>query len=262
MDLRDFYFENIQKTEWHYRFIKDINEVGERENIFTGEKEPYDITFEIYDVEEAIDKFRKLCEPSLVFDQENTCWFYLVTYYLHKNGYEIVEFPQILARPPKEPGEFATIEIRKRIIANGDATDKVAYATRREYVKGLTFKCRENHIEIDDWINQKFVELSNRSASFCNMSMDEKLAEITNLIENLLKRNGSFVDIDYSKICFDYITENDIKSYRKKMHCFRHATEEALAERKTYTDNQKNFFVDYGLTIVKVIYSLSKELSE
>lgn len=46
------------------------------------------------------------------------------------------------------------------------------------------------------------------------------------------------------------------------MNCFRHVTEEALAERKTYTDNQKNFFVDYGLTIVKVIYSLSKELSE
>lgn len=37
MDLRDFYFENIQKTEWHYRFIKDINEVGERE-IFLQEK--------------------------------------------------------------------------------------------------------------------------------------------------------------------------------------------------------------------------------
>lgn len=231
MDLREFYFENIQKTEWHYRFINDITEVNECENIFTGEKETYDIRFDIYDEEEAIEKFRKLCEPNLVFDKENTCWFYLVTYYLYKKGYEIVEFPKILARPLKEPGEFATSEIRKRIIDNGDDENgTVRYETRRRYVKELTFRCQENHVEIDELIKKKFIELSNRSASFCNMSTDEKLAEITNLIENLLKRNGRFVDVDYSKVCFDYITENDIKSYRKKMHCFRHATEEALAE--------------------------------
>lgn len=42
------------------------------------------------------------------------------------------------------------------------------------------------------------------------------------------------------------------------MHCFRHATSEAIAERKIYTEEQKNFFVDYGLTIVKVIYALLK----
>ena len=40
------------------------------------------------------------------------------------------------------------------------------------------------------------------------------------------------------------------------MHCFRHATDEAIAERNSYSEEQKNFFVDYGLTIVKVIYGL------
>lgn len=40
------------------------------------------------------------------------------------------------------------------------------------------------------------------------------------------------------------------------MHCFRHATDDAISERKTYSEEQKNFFVDYGLTIVKVIHSL------
>ena len=90
------------------------------------------------------------------------------------------------------------------------------------------------------------------------MSTDEKLAEIANLIENLLKKNGKFITPDYTKICFDYISDDIVTSYRKKMHCFRHATSDAVAERKNYTEEQKNFFVDYGLTIVKVIYTLLK----
>lgn len=107
-------------------------------------------------------------------------------------------------------------------------------------------------------INQKFVEISNRQASFDNMSTDEKLAEIANLIENLLKKNGKFVMPDYPKICFNYISNDIVASYRKKMHCFRHATDEAINERNSYSEEQKDFFVDYGLTIVKVIYSLLK----
>ena len=105
-------------------------------------------------------------------------------------------------------------------------------------------------------IDQKFIEISNRQASFNNMSTEEKLAEIANLIENLLKKNGKFVKPDYSKVCFSYITDDMVANYRKKMHCFRHATDEAIKERNSYTEEQKNFFVDYGLTIVKVIYSL------
>ena len=88
------------------------------------------------------------------------------------------------------------------------------------------------------------------------MSTDEKLAEIANLIEGLLKKNGKFITPDYPKICFDYIANDVVKSYRKKMHCFRHATDDAISERKTYSEEQKSFFVDYGLTIVKVIHSL------
>ena len=42
------------------------------------------------------------------------------------------------------------------------------------------------------------------------------------------------------------------------MQCFRHCTDEALKERKSYSEKQKNFFVDYGLTIVKAIHALVK----
>ena len=40
------------------------------------------------------------------------------------------------------------------------------------------------------------------------------------------------------------------------MHCFRHSAEESIAERKTFSEEQKTFFVDYGLTIVKVVHML------
>lgn len=258
MDLKKFYFDNIQETEYHNRFRKDIENVNKAYNIFDGYQEVEDYEFEVYDVEEAINKFRELCQPDAdVHSNEKKCWFYLIIYYLYKLGYEISEFPRLLSRPPVEPRDFTYGEIRNRIVALGeDDNGTVRYATRRKYVAGLSFEQRGNHINIDDSIEQRFIAISNRQASFNNMSIDEKLAEIANLIENMLKKDGKFISLDYSTVCFNYISEDMITSYRKRMHCFRHATEEAIIERNTYSDEQKNFFVDYGLTIIKVIKGL------
>ena len=117
-------------------------------------------------------------------------------------GYEIKEFPRVLARPPVDPSDFTYGEIRNRIIVQGDHDNgTVRYATRRVFVANLTFELKFNYIEVDDVIDQKFIEISNRQASFNNMSTDEKLAEIANLIENLLKKNKKFITPDYTKIC-------------------------------------------------------------
>ena len=169
----------------------------------------------------------------------------------------IKEFPRILARPPVEPTDFTYKEIRNHIIAQGE-DDKgiVRYETRRKLVAGLTFEQKSCYIEVGESINQKFIEISTRQASFDSMHTDEKIAEIANLIENMLKRDGKFVMIDYSKVCCGFITDNVVKDYRKKMQCFRHCSDEAIEERKSYSEDQKNFFVDYGLTIVKAIHSL------
>ena len=261
MDLKEYYFQNIKEGEYHYRFYDSVKNVNKVYDIFCGDVEVNDYKFEIYDPEEAILKFRELCQPEVNFmSNEMKCWFYLVTYYLFKMGYVIKEFPRVLARPPVEPGDFTYGEVRNRIIAQGgDDKGTVRYATRRTFIASLTFEIKSNHIEVNDIINQKFVEISNHQASFNNMSTDEKLAEIANLIENMLKKNGNFIKLDYSKICFDYISDSMVTSYRKKMHCFRHGTEEAIAERKSYSEEQKNFFVDYGLTIIKVIHSLLQD---
>lgn len=242
MDLKEFYLRNIKETDYHYRFYDHIDNEND------------DLNFEVFDAEEAIVKFKELCDPYAAFDNENKNWFYLITYYLHTLGYVIKEFPRILARPPIEPGEFTYGDIRNRLIALGkDSNGTVRYATRRSFVAELHFELKSIHLDIDDSLNQKFAEISNRQASFNDMSTDEKLAEIANLIESLLKKNGKFLSLDYSTICFDYIDNNMIVDYRKKLHCFRHATTEAITERNSYSEQQKNFLVDYGLIIIKAI---------
>lgn len=257
MDLKEFYLQNVKTDDYHYRFMESVLDVNKVYNIFTGYDERYDFDFEIYDIEEAISKFRELCQPEVSFDNEKKCWFYLITYYLHNMGYEIKEFPRILARPPVEPSDFTYGEIRNRIIALGDDDNgTVRYATRRVFVANLTFELKSNHIEIADSINQKFIEISNRQSSFNNMSTDEKLAEIANLIENMLKKDGKFLSIDYSSVCFDYIDVDDVKRYRNKLQCFRHSSDESVAERASYTNEQKLFLINYGLVIIKAIHDV------
>lgn len=257
MDLKDYYFSNVKEDEYHYCFYNDIENVNKVYNIFTGEKIISDYSFEVFDAEEAIQKFRELCQPNVSFDNEKTCWFHLITYYLYSIGYEIKEFPRLLARPPKDPLKFTYNDIRDKIIAMGeDDNGTVKFAIRRKLVAGLTFELKKTHINISDSVEQKFIEISNRNASFDNMSTDEKLAELANIIEHYLKKNGKFIKLDYSSMCCEYITEDMITSYRKKLHCFRHSTDEAIAERKLYSENQKSFFIDYGITIVKVIHKL------
>lgn len=261
MDLKDFYLRNIKDTEYHFRFNESIKNVNQVFNIFDGLQEVEDYAFEVFDVDEAITKFRELCQPELTYyDNEKKVWFYLVCYYLFKMGYEIKEFPRILARPPIEPYDFAYDQIRAKIIAEGnDENGTVRYKTRRKYVANLTFELKSSHIELEDAIEQKFIEISNRNASFDNMSTDEKLAEIANLIENLLKKDGKFATPDYTSVCLDFISNDSVTRYRKKMQCFRHSSDEAIAERKTFTEEQKSFFVDYGLTLVKVVHVLMQK---
>ncbi|WP_440200497.1 hypothetical protein [Bifidobacterium sp.] len=260
IDLRNFYIKNIQEEDYHYRFYDDIKNVNISYDDFSSEYiENNDCKFEIFDAEDAVAKFKELCQPEVSFKKlEDRCWFYLVAYYLHKMGYVIKEFPSLLAKPPVDPDVFTRREIRNRLIELGDDDNgTVRYATRRIFVSRLTFILNPSHIEFDDSIDRKFIEISNRNASFNNMSTDEKLCEIANLIENMLKKGSCFTNLDYHLVCFEYITNKTVANYRYKMQCFRHATSEAVEERKSYSDAQKSFLVDYGITIVKVINELT-----
>lgn len=258
MDLKKFYFDNIESNEYHYKFyyfIDDINNSNNQYDELLGFKGIEDYSFDIFDDEEAIGKFKELCQPETGFgNPDNTCWFYLVTYYLYKKGYVIKEFPRILSRPYPEPSRFTDNEIRSKVLSNGGGINgTVPFRERRKLISSLTFKKKTSSLELDDSIDKRFIEISNRQASFNDMSTDEKLESIANVIENMLKKEGTFIKPDYSSICFDYISDDDVRTYRKKLQCFRHATNESIDERKNYSEEQKSFLIDYGIIIIKSI---------
>lgn len=120
----------------------------------------------------------------------------------------------------------------------------------------------KTHIEVGNELEKKFIEISNRQASFDRMSQDEKLEELNNLIEKMLKNDKGFIELQYDSVCFEYVTNDDVMKYRKKTHCFRHSSDASLQERKSYTDEQKTFLIDYGIIIVKAIHSLINKSNE
>jgi len=258
MDLRKLYLENVSEQEYYYNFYDLVKRINETYNIFEGIQETHDYKFLVDNIDYAIEKFKYLCQPeNESHTNEDRCWFYLVLFYLNKCGYIIEEFPRIIEHPPIDSFDFVNKEIRNKLIAEGkDDNGTVRYKERRNIIANLTFSQMDNHIELADSIEAKFKEISNRQASFQNMSTDEKLAEIANLIENMLKKNGKFLSPDYSQICFDYINEDTIKRYRKKIQCFRHSASESISERVSFTKEQKVFLIDFGLTVLKVIHAL------
>lgn len=261
MDLRRYYLENISDKEYYYKFYNLINDINNTYNIFSGIQETYDYSFELDGIDEAIEKFQYLCQPeNESHSDEDKCWFYLVLYYLNKCGYVIEEFPRLVEHPPMDTYDFVNKQIRNRLISEGkDDNGTVRYVERRRLVASLTFTQLDSHIELAESIEKKFKDISNRQASFQNMSTDEKLAEIANLIENMLKKNNKFLSIDYSTVCFNYIDESKIKEYRKKLQCFRHSSSNSLEERASFTKEQKMFLIDYGLIIIKTIYVLTND---
>jgi hypothetical protein len=258
MDLRKLYLENVSEQEYYYNFYDLVKSINETYNIFEGIRETQDYKFLVDNIDDAIEKFKYLCQPeNESHNNEDRCWFYLVLFYLNKCGYIIEEFPRIIEHPPKDSYDFVNKEIRNKLIAEGkDDNGTVRYNERRKLVANMKFTQKDNHIELVDAIETKFKEISNRQASFQDMSTDEKLAEIANLIENMLKKNGKFLAPDYSQICFDYINEDTIKRYRKKIQCFRHSASESISERESFSKEQKVFLIDFGLTLLKVIHAL------
>lgn len=253
MDLIKFYFDNIGDEEYHYRFYDAIENLNKNEYY----------SFEINDVKDAIIKFKELCQPDVNYTDTNLiCQFYLVTYYLHKNRYFIKEFPKILSNPPESLEEFAYTDIRKRLSSQGKSDNGIVrYKVRRDFVANLNFESKSNFIDVPDSINEMFIEISTRGSSFNDMSVDEKLKEIDNLIEHMLKKGDKFISLDYSSVCFNYLDDGIVKKYRKKLQCFRHASEDSIKERSSFSVEQKNFLIDFGITIIKAIYVLKNQMN-
>ena len=105
--------------------------------------------------------------------------------------------------------------------------------------------------------------VSNRNASFENMSIDEKLGNINISIENILKDDrGKYKDINYEDLFLNFISEDDVKKYRDRTHCFRHGSNKSLKEREELIEKQKIFLINYGLVILNTISNYDFENKE
>lgn len=258
IDLRKYYLDNVTEDDYYYRFYPLIEGMNRTHNVFFGEQVTEDHEFLVYDDDEAIEKFRLLCRPGGEPERdEEKCWFYLVAYYLNAHGYVIEQFPDVLGRPPKEPSRFTYGAIADRVVSLGwDDAGTVRWATRRAIVADMKFTRCSSSIAVGESLAQKIKLISAGNTGFDDMQADEKLREIANLIEHLLKENGKFIQPDYSKVAFGYVDDSVVKRLRGQLQCFRHSSAEMLDERAKFTDEQKSFLVDFGVTVCKAIYAL------
>ncbi len=127
--------------------------------------------------------------------------------------------------------------------------DKKKIAEIKEYIELHSIK----GAVISNELNKKFQEISTRNARFEEMSTDEKLEEIVSLIENMLNNNWKWLEIDPDFTLW-ILTNEDVKEYRKILQIFRHDKQSDINERAIYTENQKEFLIQYWIFICNVIY--------
>lgn len=247
--LYDYYKRNISDDNYYFF---NFNNAIEEYFIFNND-------YAVYDEKEAISRFKVLLYPANSYSESDCIEFILISFFLNNNGYYIELFPNFLERPTNV-NKFS-LDIRNYILAkDGRTNGTVTWAERKMTTNSMKFLKKENSIiNISDNLNELFKTISNRNADYMSMSNDEKLAEINNVIENLLKEKDKWNSIDYQIEAFDFIKEEDVIKFRKLVHCFRHGSEDAVEERKEFTDRQKLFLINYGTTLCELIYSNIKK---
>ncbi|MBK5241926.1 hypothetical protein [Clostridium sp.] len=132
--------------------------------------------------------------------------------------------------------------------------DKKKIDETKEAIENLQKEDGEK-VVVNEELDELIKKISTRNAQFNEMALDEKLKELVNLMEYLLKKDGKFITLNYDNISLGFIKESDVKELKKKIQCFRHSSQESLKEREEYTENQKQFMVELGIVICHLIYN-------
>jgi hypothetical protein len=245
MELLEYFLKEVDANNPYYQFREDIE--NGQVNIFDNTPIPYEKLY-VSSSKEAINKFRILTQPQNSYGAEENCKFILICHYLYQNKYVIEEFPELLENP-MTLSEFAYNQVRTYLISRGIGnSNRVAWQDRRDLINTLKFKILENFY-VQSEINQLFQIVSTRSAEFQAMTNEEKLKEIANLLEYLLKDGKKFITLNTDSIYCGFISNDQITAYRKKIQCFRHSSMDSLVERESLKDNIE-FLISYGLAIL------------
>lgn len=239
------------------KFLKDNYDPKSYYSKFYGKLiSIYDEQFVYVDIQEIIDRFRIICKPPEAEYENNNNEFLLLCFWLNKNGYVIKEFPNLLSRPTSL-FNFAYNDIRKYIQKDRGNNDSVQWGARRELCDSLLITTNSKFQLLPDDIEDKFRLISTRGAEFDGMTVNEKLQNLNNLIENILKPSskGNYLSINYDDVFFGFISEEDVKQYRKRTQPFRHATEDTLKERASIPENEKKLLAELGIFIAVQLHN-------
>lgn len=239
------------------------------DNYVCGENLFYDAFYTFYmenvpeaeylvkDVEDLIEKWKKALYPNYINDLEANICFGLMSFWLFKNEYIVEEYPKFLYRC-KSNKEFSSNELyRKTKELYGTKPDKneVAWESRRDYIDSLTVKKRDKSIVFIDYdIETLLTKVSTRDEEFNNMGLNEKLYAIRNAYENIGKIDGKFIKVPFEEITSGYITSDLVNLFSKEIQCFRHGDVTMIEKRDSFSDEQKQFFVDFGLTLLSAYH--------
>lgn len=172
-------------------------------------------------IDEVFELISNLRNTKYDFRMERSYYFYLKNAKSFLNSYGGTQLPE----------EVKSISIKKY--------DKIFNLAKDDNL----------YIDISQNVDDILKVVSPRNAAFIEMEIDEKLASINMAIENILVKNQKYISIDLDLFFLGFISEEQIKEYRKLTHCFRHGSSEMIEKRAQFTENQKVFLVNYGLTI-------------
>jgi len=243
IDTLKYFKDNYSPKSYYSKFYSQLSSITDEQ-------------FAYVDRQEIVDRFRLMCKPPETEYENDNNEFLLICFWLNKNGYTIKEFPNLLSRP-SSLYSFAYEDVRKFIQKERGSDGTVQWWERRELCDNLTITTNATFQLLPNDIEDKIRLISTRGAEFDGMTVDEKLQNLNNLIENLLKPSskGSYLTINYSDVFFGFISEEDVKQYRKRTQPFRHATEDTLRERASIPEAEKKLLADLGVFIAIHIHT-------
>lgn len=218
--------------------------------------------YQYEDEQYVINRFKELIHPSNEKSYSNRSYnneFIVITKYLGEAGYQIKQFPDILAHPCTLE-TFAYDQVRSYIQTRRSKMGTVTWDERRKLISELNFSRRNSSvIEMPNDMQRIIKSISVRDSEWESQSDNEKLRTIADLIENLLKQpNGSFITLP-DNVFYGFFSNDLLKELRKQLQIFRHSNKEAIESRKNFKEDKKQFLIHFGVVLVIRINEALKE---
>lgn len=242
INITEYFKENVKRNEYYnYHFLG----IAYDETI---------IDYIFYDDKELILEFKKFLKKKITEEitYRDEIRFILISFYLQDSGYYIEQFPEYLERP------YAKAALPELLFNKMDCyLENFKKYNKKEFnmekIKLINYlRFIKKNYNISDNVEEIFKTISTRNASFNSMSEEEKLKEICNGIEFLLKENNKFKEYEYSEH-LDIINNQKIIDFRKKLECFRHSSKESIKEREQFNSFEKDLMIRYGIFIIETI---------